>query len=95
MKQIVSIKYKVSVKIGIAVFCVDIVQKVVKSITLTNLFFIETFKHLSAGVARYIRRAVSAIVSNNKNIHKFLRVSLCFYTIDKVCDDRFFISCRD
>ena len=70
-------------------------EPIIERIALANFFLIKSREDNRTCLLSNCRRIISAIISNNKNIDKLLRVILYTDAVDKVANYRIFVARRN
>lgn len=94
VQNVIRIKDKIRFIFVICIMLANTSESVIERIALANFFLIKSREDNRTCLLSNCRRIISAIISNNKNIDKLLRVILYTDAVDKVANYRIFVARR-
>ena len=92
VKHIVSVEHKVCLVFIFAVVLANAGKTVIKGVTLADMLLVETGEHDGASFLGNGGRIISAVIGNNKDVDKFLRIVLHANAVNKVANNGIFVS---
>ena len=92
VKNVVGVKYYITLIIFVGVFCLDNIEHPVECIALADLFFVKTFVYYCSGGTCDFGGIIRTVIGYNKYIDKLSRIILTAYACNQITDNAAFVS---